>query len=146
MPKPIVEISSNNNDDNGAGSSANVDSNLRGVPTPSPTTAWEAFVKENNLGGNGGNNDKDQGVKGLTTGKEGQGNSTYVPQNETGWFDSAGWSNTGRPEEDEGGILDKMKFWGGDGDENAAAKDSFGVGSWLGTAVSLVLMGVMGYV
>mmetsp|Transcript_26484 Transcript_26484/g.54607 ORF Transcript_26484/g.54607 Transcript_26484/m.54607 type:complete len:310 (+) Transcript_26484:44-973(+) len=118
-------------------------------PTLSPTTAWEAFVKQNSgqndtPGGSGtaattgSNNDPDAEPKEVVgySGEEGGrvvNASNYQPptNEETGWFDKAGWDTQGRPVEEESGFLDTFKFWGEEDEkkEGSAGSSPGGLGA-----------------
>lgn len=107
---------------------------LRSEPTPSPITKWEEWLSEKNnqptdnngnnidwaANGSGNTNngsgnqpqqtEQGKGVPGLTTGKEGE-NPDWEKGNETSWIKPESWGSRQEGEEEEEGILDKMKFW-----------------------------------
>jgi|Transcript_3674 hypothetical protein len=70
-------------------------------PSPAPTTAWHLWINGKE------NENKQQGVVGITTGREGD--EDWKPSNETGWFDPDRWDSVGRedPEEEES-FIDKI--------------------------------------
>ena len=94
------------------------DTNEGNDPTPSPTTAWDAWTNsKNNRGSAGGG--KNQGVIGYTTGKEGEEN--WTPSEEPGWFDKQGWESGNRTKDEDESIFSKYNpFSRGENDSNAS--------------------------
>jgi hypothetical protein len=103
------------------------DTNNKVEPSPSPTTAWDAWTNSKNNGGSSGGGEN-QGVIGYTTGKEGE--EDWSPSTESGWFDKQGWESGNRTNEGDESIFSKYNPFSRGDDEESAARSMNSVGWW----------------
>ncbi|KAL3776922.1 hypothetical protein ACHAWO_004161 [Cyclotella atomus] len=90
------------------------DTNTIDNPSPTPTTAWEAWTNNKNNGQSGNN----QGVIGYTTGKEGE--EDWAPSEEPGWFDKQGWESGNRTKGEDESIFSKYNPFSRNEEDNPA--------------------------
>lgn len=112
------------------------DKNKENDPTPSPTTAWDAWTNSKN------NEDKNQGVIGYTTGKEGEEN--WTPSEELGWFDKQGWESGNRTNDEDESIFSKYNPFSRDENEGNASGLTNQVGCWsaITAFIAVVMIGL----